>query len=38
MFLDRTAIAHGAILKADVCIVGGGAAGITLARTLAARP
>lgn len=36
MFLDRTAIAHGAILKADVCIVGGGAAGITLARTLAA--
>ena len=35
MFLDARSIDDGAELEADVCVVGGGAAGITIARELA---
>ena len=36
MFLDARAVADGAELHCDLCVVGAGAAGITLARELAA--
>ena len=36
-FLDARAVADGATLDADLCIVGAGAAGITIARELAGR-
>lgn len=38
MFVDARSIPDGSVADADVCIVGAGAAGITIARELAARP
>jgi len=38
LFVDARTIPHGSLAEADVCIVGAGAAGITIARELAARP
>lgn len=38
MLRDARAIEDGALLESDVCIVGGGPAGITLARALAGTP
>jgi choline dehydrogenase-like flavoprotein len=35
MFIDARTLPEGATLEADICIIGGGAAGITLARDLA---
>lgn len=35
MFIDARAVEPGAVIAADLCIVGGGAAGITLAQALA---
>ena len=37
MFVDASDVPAGSVLEADVCIVGGGAAGITLARELGRR-
>jgi choline dehydrogenase-like flavoprotein len=36
MFIDARTVPDGTVLETDLCIVGAGAAGITLARTLAA--
>lgn len=38
MFVDARTLPDGFVAEADVCIVGAGAAGITIARELAARP
>jgi choline dehydrogenase-like flavoprotein len=38
MFLDARTIADGSLIEADLCIVGAGAAGITMARELRSRP
>ncbi|MGH7835342.1 MAG: GMC oxidoreductase [Candidatus Binatia bacterium] len=38
MFVDARTIPHGSVIEADVCIVGAGAAGITLAREFRAKP
>jgi choline dehydrogenase-like flavoprotein len=35
MFIDSTTLPDNALIKADICIIGAGAAGITLARDLA---
>jgi len=35
VFVDRADLVHGSILRPDVCVVGAGAAGITVARSLA---
>ena len=36
MFIDSQELTNGALIEADLCIVGAGAAGITLAREFAA--
>ncbi len=38
MFVDARAIPEGHVLEMDICIIGAGAAGITLARELAWQP
>jgi choline dehydrogenase-like flavoprotein len=38
MFVDARTIPEGQVLETDICIIGGGAAGITLARELAGHP
>jgi choline dehydrogenase-like flavoprotein len=35
MFLDFRTVENGALIEADLCIIGAGAAGITIARELA---
>lgn len=37
MFLDAREVSNGSLLHADVCVIGAGAAGITIARELAGR-
>lgn len=38
MFLDGRSVQNGATLKTEICIIGGGAAGITLAREFSKHP
>jgi choline dehydrogenase-like flavoprotein len=38
MFIDARSVMTGALIEADICIVGGGAAGITLAQELSGSP
>lgn len=38
MFIDAREVPSGSIVQSDICIIGGGAAGITLAQELAGRP
>lgn len=38
MFIDARSVTPGALIQSDVCIIGGGASGITLARQFVDRP